>query len=154
MRKSLILFAFAGILAMSSCKYLEKHRLFSKDVDTLLDAEVSKQVNNQIIDTTPIISEHPAAPAPHPPPSVAKKAAYGYGPDKYYMIVGSFQNQNLAERYAEKIQQNGYKTQIIESTNGFFRVSAKSYSDFKTGIGDLENFRTDVTSKAWLLVRK
>jgi hypothetical protein len=151
MRKSLILFSFAGLLALSSCKYLEKHRLFSRDVDTLLDAEVSKPENNQLIDTTPIITEPTVAPVSQP---VAKQVVFGYGSDKYYMIVGSFQNQNLAERYAEKIQKMGYQTQIIESSGSFYRVSAKSYSDFKTGISELEDFRSNVTSRAWLHVHK
>jgi hypothetical protein len=150
MRKALILFIFAGMLAMSSCKYLEKHRLFSKDVDTLLDAEVSKPIANTAIDTTPIISEPP----PPVSPPVARQPGFGYGSDKYYMIVGSFQNQNLAEKYAEKIQQMGYQTQIIESNGGFYRVSAKSFSDFKTGINELEDFRTNVSAKAWLHVHK
>jgi hypothetical protein len=151
MRKALILFLFAGIIALSSCKYLEKHRLFSKDVDTLLDAEVTKQVNNQVIDTTPIITEPTVAPVTQP---VKQQPSFGYGADKYYMIVGSFQNQNLAEKYAEKIQQKGYQTQIIESTNGFYRVSAKSFSDFKTGIGELPDFKSNVTTNAWLHVHK
>jgi cell division protein FtsN len=150
MKKPLILFVFAGVLAMSSCKYFEKHRLFSKDVDTLLDAVATNPVvTNQIIDTTPIISEPTAAPAP-----VVKQTGFGYGSDKYYMIVGSFQNQNLAEKYAEKIQKMGYQTQIIESPSGFYRVSAKSYNNYKTGIKDLEDFRTNVTANAWLHVHK
>ena len=149
MKKALILFVFAGIIALSSCKYLEKHRLFSKSVDTLLDAEVSKPVNNQIIDTTPIIE----AAAPEPAP-VAQPTGFGYGSDKYYMIVGSFQNQNLAEKYAEKVQKMGYQTQIIESSSGFYRVSAKSFSNYKTGIEEIPNFRSNVTEHAWLHVHK
>jgi hypothetical protein len=150
MKKALILFVFAGILSLSSCKYFEKHRLFSKDVDTLLDAEVSKQANNQIIDTTPIL-EPAAAPVSEP---VVQHTGFGYGSDRYYMIVGSFQNQNLAEKYAEKIQQMGYQTQIIESTSGFYRVSAKSFNNFNIGIGELPNFRSNVTEHAWLHVHK
>ena len=50
------------------------------------------------------------------------------------MIVGSFQNQNFAELYAEKIQEMGYQSQIIEASNGFYRVSAKSYNNFQQGV--------------------
>jgi hypothetical protein len=148
MRKALILSLFACLLAMSSCKYFEKHRLFSRDVDTLLDAEVSKQVNNMLTDTTPIISEPPVVPV------AQDYTKQDNGSDKYYMIVGSFQNQNLADKYAEKIQKMGYQTQIIESSGGFYRVSAKSFSNFKLGIEELENFRSNVTARAWIYVRK
>jgi hypothetical protein len=150
MKKASILLLFAGMLAMSSCKYFEKHRLFSRDVDTLLDADVTKPENIQITDTTPIYTEPVVAPVTQP----AKQTGYGYGSDKYYMIVGSFQNKNLAEKYAVKIQNMGYQTQIIESPGSYYRVSAKSFSNFKSGIDELENFRSNVTTRAWLHVHK
>lgn len=146
MRVALYLFLLIGLLTTSGCKYFEKHRLFSRDIDTLLDADVTQKPI--VLDTTPIIEELPA------PPVTVAAPKKGYGTDKYYMIVGSFQNVNLANKYAEKIQQMGYQTQIIESASGFYRVSAKSFSDFRTGVSEIENFRTAVVPRAWLHVHK
>jgi hypothetical protein len=144
MRVALYLILLTCLLTTSGCKYFEKHRLFSRDIDTLLDADVAKKP--AVLDTTPVIEEPPAAPVALPSPKT------GYGSDKYYMIVGSFQNVNLANKYAEKIQQMGYQTQIIESASGFYRVSAKSYSNFKTGVSEIETFRSSVVPTAWLHV--
>lgn len=145
MRVALYLIVLTCLLTTSGCKYFEKHRLFSRDIDTLLDADVTQKP--AVLDTMPIIEEPPVAP-------VAASPKTGYGSDKYYMIVGSFQNVNLANKYAEKIQQKGYQTQIIESSSGFYRVSAKSYSDYKTGVNEIETFRSSIVSSAWLHVHK
>jgi hypothetical protein len=150
MRITLILLVFAGVFTLSSCKYFKEHRLFSKDVDTLLDAQAASPVSTSpVVDTTPIIE----APMPVAQP-VAKSTSFGYGSDKFYMIVGSFQNKKLAEKYAEKVHDMGYQTQIIESEGGFYRVSAKSFSNYKTGVSEIGNFRSSVTSNAWLHVKK
>ena len=146
MRVLLHLILITSLLSLSGCKFFEKHRLFSRDIDTLLDADVSQKT--AALDTTPVIEEF------IPPPVTTPAPKQGYGTDKYYMIVGSFQNVNLANKYAESIQQKGYETQIIESANGFYRVSAKSYNDYKTGVKDIENFRSNVVSTAWLHVHK
>jgi hypothetical protein len=146
MKVLLYLILITSLLTASGCKYFEKHRLFSRDIDTLLDADVTQKT--AVIDTTPVIEEFT------PPPVTTPTPKHGYGSDKYYMIVGSFQNVNLANKYAENIQKKGYETQIIESANGFYRVSAKSYSNYSSGVNDIENFRSNVVSTAWLHVHK
>ena len=40
----------------------------------------------------------------------------------YYMIVGSFENIQYAEKYVQKLRDMGYNSQIIESNKGFYRV--------------------------------
>lgn len=146
MKVALYLILLTGLFTFNSCKFFEKHRLFSRDIDTLLDADVAQKP--VVADTTPVIEEPPAPPVT----TQVSEPKTGYGSDKYYMIVGSFQNVNLANKYAEKIQKMGYQTQILESANGFFRVSAKSYSDYKTGVSEIANFRSSVVASAWLHV--
>jgi cell division protein FtsN len=147
MKVALYLILLTGLVSLNSCKFLEKHRLFSRDIDTLLDADVAQKP--AVVDTTPVVEE-PVVAAPTPVAAPVTKT--GYGSDKYYMIVGSFQNVNLANSYAEKIQKMGYQTQILESANGFYRVSAKSFSDYKTGVSEIANFRSNVVASAWLHV--
>lgn len=104
-----------------------------------------------IVDTTAFAYEEP-----EPMPVIVEsepQTRFGYGSSRYYMIVGSFQNQNLAVNYADKMQDMGYETHIIESSNGFFRVSAKTYNNYQQGINDIDNFRATVTSSAWLHVK-
>jgi cell division protein FtsN len=141
MKSSIILLVIFSLLTMSSCNYFKKHRLFSKDVDTLLDMTI-QEPSPLVTDTTPIVSE-PIYQEPDASTS-----------DKYFMIVGSFQNQNLANQYAEKIRQMGYQSLVIEAPNGFYRVSAKSYSNFQQGVSEINDFRSSVTERAWLNVKK
>lgn len=139
------------IFSISECSFYEKHRRFSKGADALLDLknEITQAAR---IDTQKVKTETPIVTPKVNEPQQA--AGYGYGDDKYYMIVGCFLNQNLAEKYAEKVQQMGYHTQIIQSTNGYYRVSAQSYNSFKKGKDQVADFREKIGSRAWLLVRK
>jgi hypothetical protein len=142
MRYSIILLVAFSLLMMSSCNYFKKHRLFSKDVDTVLDMTI-QEPTPLVADTTPIPAEQVyQEPAPEPVKG------------KYFMIVGSFQNKNLANLYSEKIRQKGYQTQVIEASNGFFRVSAKSFTNFQQGVSEIDDFRSAITERAWLNVKK
>jgi hypothetical protein len=153
MKLSVSFLLFVGILLLGSCNYLKKHRLFSRDVDTVLDMTLD-ETEPIVVDSSAFIVEEPVAEPVIVEPPVRATATVGYGANKYYMIVGSFQNENLAEKYAEKMLQMGYASQVIEADNGFFRVSAKSYSDFRTGVNDIETFRATVASRAWLHVKR
>jgi hypothetical protein len=141
MRSAFILLVIFSLLSMSSCNYFKKHRLFSKDVDTILDMTM-QEPTSLVTDTTPIVSE----PVYQEPIASTN--------DKYFMIVGSFQNQNLANQYSEKIRQMGYQSQVIEAPNGFYRVSAKSYTNFNQGVSEIDDFRSSVTERAWLNVKR
>jgi hypothetical protein len=85
---------------------------------------------------------------------VRSEPVYASSHNRYFMIVGSFQNYNLAKLYSEKIRQMGYESEIIEAPNGFYRVSAKSYSDFQAGINEIDDFRSSVAPGAWLHVKR
>jgi cell division protein FtsN len=143
MRVSLILIGIAGILMLDGCSYFKKHRLFSKDVDTVLDMTIQEPAP-VVADTNPVMT----------PPVYQEPVQIARSSDRYFMIVGSFQNQNLANNYAEKIRQMGYQSQILEASNGFYRVSAKSYSNFKQGVSEIDDFRSSVAARAWLHIER
>jgi len=144
--KSRVLFVMLlSAVMVSSCSYLKKHRLFSKNADTVLDMTV-EQPEPIIGDTTDILPEEVELP-------VSSEPTYADANNRYFMIVGSFQNYNLAKLYSQKIQEMGYQSEIIEASNGFFRVSAKSFSNFQTGISEIDNFRSSLTPGAWLHVK-
>ncbi len=146
MNVRLLLMVLMSLLMLNSCNYFKKHRLFSRNVDTILDMTI-EQPEPVAVDSTALVAEEPVLPEEAAVPS------YQPGSGKYFMIVGSFQNENLARRYAEKIKNMGYDAQIIEASNGFFRVSAKTYANFQQGVNDIAAFRSSVTEGAWLHVR-
>ena len=138
----------------SGCKFFKERPLFSKDVDSLVDLSDKKVTESKKESIEQIDEEVPETePETVSQPERADISGY-YEGGNYYMIVGSFQNEHFAERYAEKIQQMGYQTKIIASPHGYYRVSAKSYSTLNQGINDLERFRADVASRAWIHIKK
>ena len=146
MRLILIITSLFGLILMNSCNFFEEHPLFNRGPDSLLNMPVMVP-EPEIIDTTPIIPEETMI------IEETFELQSGYGNGKYFMIVGSFQNQNFAELYAEKIQEMGYESQIIEASNGFYRVSARSYTNFQQGVNEIAEFRTSITTGAWLHVK-
>ncbi len=146
MKINVLLLLLISSLILSSCNYFKKHRLFSKDVDTVLDMTI-EEPEPIVEDTTDVFTEEIEQP-------LIEETPYTDMNDNYFMIVGSFQNYNLAKLYAEKIQQMGYQSQIIEASNGFFRVSAKSYSNFQQGVSVIVDFRACVTPGAWLNIKR
>jgi hypothetical protein len=146
MKSYVVVMLLLSSLILSNCNYFKRHRLFSKGEDTVQDMTV-EEPKPVVEDTSDLNMEEIKQPTIEETPYIDQN-------DKYFMIVGSFMNYNLAKLYAEKIQQMGYQTQIIEASNGFFRVSAKSYNNFNQGISEIDDFRASITPGAWLHVKR
>jgi len=152
MKVKLILTAFLCLLTLSSCDYFKNHRLFSKNADTVLDMTIEEPAEVAFDSSEYMAEEEYIEPEIEADPMSASETAYSSSNDKYFMVVASFQNQNLAKTYAEKIQARGYHSEVLEASNGYFRVSAKSFSDYQQGLSEVDDFRTEFNS-AWLYVR-
>lgn len=137
-----IIVIVAGLL--TSCKYFKQHRLFSKDVDTLLD--ISNQIKPVSIDTSySQIDIRENIPI--------KKPAINNTGYKYFVIIGSFRNQDYANKYAKRYREMGYNTDVMFADNGFHRVSAGSYMSYQDGINGLKTIRAAEPVRAWLYVK-
>lgn len=139
------------IFSLGSCKFFKQKKMFSKDVDTLTTF-VKEMVDTPPVDTfeveTIIQETEPVKVEPSGP-------GYGYTNDKFYMIVGSFFSEQLANKYANKMYKMGYSPLVIYSaSNQFYRVAAKSYNDYNTAINDISTFRNNVTPRAWVHVKR
>ena len=153
--RPLILWIVILSLLAGGCKYIKKQKMFSKSLDTIENSELSKDTaaedsmallsaaeqENNIFDEPPVVE-----------PPVAES---DFTPDgRYFMIVGSFQSQSNAEKYASKLEGMGYSASIIPSDIGYYRVSAQSYTTLQSGLNDIPNFRSAVTPGAWVHVKK
>ncbi len=139
------------VFSLSSCKTFKKKRMFSNNVDTLLTQTVVASDPVVVEDTTPIktVVEETE------PVEINNEPGTGYTADKYYMVVGSFLSEQLAQKYARKIMDEGYQTLVIQSpSTGYYRVTANSYTDFQTAIGDISTYRNDVSGNAWVHVKR
>ena len=148
MKARIFLAVLLSGLLVSSCNYFKKHRLFSKDIDTVLDMTI-EEPEPVAEDTVDIYAGEEA----YIEPEIEPEPVYSASSNKYFMIVGSFQNQNLARTYADKIQQMGYQSQVIEASNGYYRVSAKSYDNLQEGLNEISEFRSTLSAGAWVHIR-
>ncbi|NBC83679.1 MAG: hypothetical protein GVY19_09885 [Bacteroidetes bacterium] len=154
MRLFVIIVLLASIF-FGNCKQIEKRTMFKKGIDTLLENNRQKdsiiyadsvkmaelqQMNkhlNLTIDSLKSLYEND----------------HSFDDNKFYMIVGSFQNENYADMWAEKIGHMGYNTQIVMGRNGFNMVAAKSYNNLRAAVDDIDDFRSRIVDNAWVYVK-
>lgn len=144
-------------LLLSSCKFVKSHKMFNNKMDSIatvieelpeiIEEADSTEIETIVQETEPIVMPEET--------SMSAELSTGYGNDNYYMVVGSFLSKKLAQTYARKMQDDGYRPQVIYSSSlGFYRVSAASYNDFNLAVNEISNFRDNVTPRAWVHVKK
>jgi len=70
--------------------------------------------------------------------------------DAYYVIVGSFKNDNYAQEYSGKIKELGYEGKIIPGPNDFNLVTYGTYSTLKSSLEPMRQAREKVAPAAWI----
>ena len=157
MKALITLFILVALLPLQSCQLFEDSKLLNSGVDTLL-TEDSGLVDELAQDTTDddLLFEEAAI---EEVKEVEEEESYNsiYGgtsgvnsPKPFHAIVGSFQNIKYAEKYAVKIQSQGYSGKLIMGSNGFHRVSAKSYNSYGEGLADVGNIKADLNTRVWV----
>jgi nucleoid DNA-binding protein len=61
----------------------------------------------------------------------------------YFLITGSFKSQENAKILMGRLKEKGYNPQIVEAPNGFYRVSANSFSDLDQASIEKEKIAVD-----------
>lgn len=140
MKTSKYLLLILVTLSLSSCKFFKDNKLFTNDVDSLV-AETPEP-----IEAPPPVVEEPEPVIETPPPPVE---------GDYYMIVGCFLNEKYAQEYAQGVNAKGYQAKIVySSSSGYYKVAAKSYLDYATGVSEIEQFRNEFPGNVWLYKKK
>jgi cell division protein FtsN len=76
-------------------------------------------------------------------------------PNKYFLIVASFEKQSNADKLQNKLKTEGYGSEVHNATNGFYRVSYKGFSDRKLAFQELKNVRsTEEHKDTWLYIKR
>jgi hypothetical protein len=68
----------------------------------------------------------------------------------YFVVVGAFKDQKLADKYSAKIKEMGYEGNIVDGPSTFKLVTSSTHPTLKEAIGALKNARSVVASKAWV----
>jgi len=76
-------------------------------------------------------------------------------PNKYFLIVASFEKQSNADKLQNKLKTEGYVSEVHNATNGFYRVSYKGFSNRKLAFEELKNVRsTEEHKDTWLYIKR
>ncbi|MGQ1911766.1 SPOR domain-containing protein [Marinifilum sp. RC60d5] len=76
-------------------------------------------------------------------------------PNKYFLIVASFENRSNAVRLQQKLTSEGFKSEMHKAPNGFTRVSYKGFSDRKLAFSELKDVRaTEKHKDTWLYIKR
>ena len=70
---------------------------------------------------------------------------------KYYIIAGSFKNENYAERFLEDLKKQGYNAEKLGERNGMHAVSYNSFSDKRKALAEYRFLTQEKNLKAWIL---
>ncbi len=75
----------------------------------------------------------------------------GNNDQKYFLISGSFEIKDNADRYLAKLENEGYSPRIIATDFGMYRVAYLGFSDRKEAFNKL-NEEVDAGKEVWLCV--
>lgn len=92
---------------------------------------------------------------PKPAPKKKLEPVIEKVPNKYFLILASFQELKNAERLQEKLTKQGYVAEVHNASNGFHRVSYKAFSDRKLAFQELKSARASEENKEnWLYIKR
>jgi len=78
------------------------------------------------------------------------------GTNMYFVIMGSFQSKDNADRFSETLRGYGFTPSILLSETGFHRVSVNSFTSEDNARARVIQIRNEFPaySDTWLLIRK
>ena len=156
----MLLLLFATVIGITLLHMTEDPKpTASMLADSVIKAEVKKEVNQEII-PEPVIEEviEPEVKTDLPelesvPKAIGAISEISQPLNKYYLIVASFFDKDLAFDYAEKLILSGSNVIIIPpfSNSKFTRVALGEYETLdKVSIG-LDNYKDEFDEQLWVL---
>ena len=74
----------------------------------------------------------------------------------YFVIIGSFRNPDNAKRFQQQISRDNFRSEILRSETGFYRVSVMATDDIEKARNEIRRIRTTYPKyhDTWLLIQK
>jgi nucleoid DNA-binding protein len=70
---------------------------------------------------------------------------------KYYLVAGSFKRLDNAQKLKTDLLNQGYTPQILQTKNGYYRVTLSSFDNRNIAIRELEKIRRELNLTVWIL---
>lgn len=69
---------------------------------------------------------------------------------KYYLVAGSFKNKKYADMFVQKLNSEGYNSEVFMERRGFYRVSYNSYVDRQKAFNEYRRMKNQDV-QVWVL---
>lgn len=89
----------------------------------------------------PVVADEAEGAEPQESPDTQIQESVTYEIDNYYLIVGSFKDDENANRLFNDIASKGYNPEILRAENGYYRVSAESFATRQEAIDERNRLR-------------
>jgi len=156
----MLILLFATVIGIALLNMTEDPKPTIKmEQPLLVEAEVKKEVKKEII-PEPVIEEVIEPEVKTDPPelksvlqAIGAISVKGQPLDKYYLIVASFLDNDLAFDYAEKLILSGSNVIIIPpfSTSKLTRVALLEYETLEKANIGLDKYKDEFDDKLWVL---
>jgi len=157
----MLILLFATVIGIALLNMTEDPKPTIKmEQPLLVEAEVKKEVKKEII-PEPVIEPEVIEPEVKTDPPELKSVLQAIGAisvkgqplDKYYLIVASFLDNDLAFDYAEKLILSGSNVIIIPpfSTSKLTRVALLEYETLEKANIGLDKYKDEFDDKLWVL---
>jgi len=154
MKRTIVYILAVSIVSFSSCKqvnkWLGKTSMSQEEIDALVtqNDELQKQVKE---DAAAYERELDALRTEYEQKLAAFETSKAAAPASgFFVVVGSFKNQKLADDYASKIKSMGYEGNIVDGPSSFKLVTASTHANLKEALQALKTARSVVASKSWI----
>ena len=71
--------------------------------------------------------------------------------DKYYLVAGSFKRLENAQKLRAELSASGFDPQILQTRNGYFRVTLNSFQNRIIAVRELQRIRKGLNRSVWML---
>ncbi|HOK27362.1 MAG TPA: SPOR domain-containing protein [Bacteroidales bacterium] len=155
MRTGVIL--IISLLLITSCGSLKKSTRNKKKT------EAARTVTTPAPTPAPVVT--PVEKKPEPAPSAPIKEVVervvpierpAQETQRYFVIIGSFRNPDNARKYQLQISRDNFKSEILKSETGFYRVSVMATDDEEKARDEIKRIRSTYPKyhDSWLLIQK
>ena len=70
---------------------------------------------------------------------------------RYFIVAGSFQVETYAVDLSEQLKHRGFKSMVIRTDNGLYRVVLDTFEEINTAIDELERYKRQLNNDIWIM---
>ena len=70
---------------------------------------------------------------------------------RYYIVAGSFKKLENARKLMASLRDDGFDPQILQTDNGYFRVTLNSFQHRNLAVRELQRIRQGLNRSVWIL---